>query len=302
MDGIIMLRQWNCERPDVLRGLKVAGFSGCLSHFALVGARKTLFDLGEGIASRLEPELFGRVDVFLSHVHDDHLLGLRGFALMRSVLHRDADHRPSVYVPETALESVAADLTFFASLSGFDWQAGIELVPITPGQIVPLGGAHYVEAFDADHLPGEASLGFRLIERRKRLQERWRHLESFEVAALRKSLPAEEVLEEFDVAEFVYSGDTPLCPALFAHRAKILWHEATFLDAAHRNLEAGRHAVLGDVIALAKEVEAESLVLTHVSRRYRDADVCAAIEAALISSGYDRPTFWLRGSFDLPVD
>jgi ribonuclease Z len=297
-----MLHHWNCERPDVLRGVKLAGFSGALSHFAYLGTRGVLFDLGEGVASRLEPELFGRVEVFLSHVHDDHLLGLRGFALMRSVLHRDPDHRPTVYVPEPALESVAADLTGFASLSGFDWHAGIELQTISTGQTVLLHNRHYVEVFDADHLPGGASLGFRLIERRKRLQERWRHLETFEVAMLRKRLPAEEVIEDFDVAEFVYSGDTPLCPAPFARGAKILWHEATFLDHAHRNLEAGRHAVLGDVVALAKEAEAESLVLTHVSRRYREADVCAAIEAALKATGYDRPTFWLRGSFDLPVD
>ncbi|HEV7283079.1 MAG TPA: hypothetical protein VGN57_22925 [Pirellulaceae bacterium] len=297
-----MLRHWNCERPEALRGVKLAGFSGALSHFAYVGTQGVLFDLGEGVASRLEPELFGRLSVFLSHVHDDHLLGLRGFALMRSVLHRDPDHRPTVYVPEPALESVAADLGAFASLSGFDWQAGIELQAISPGQTVLLHNRHYVEAFDADHLPGGASLGFRLIERRKRLQERWRHLETFEVAMLRKSLPAEEIVEDFDVAEFVYSGDTPLCPAPFAQGAKILWHEATFLDRAHRNLEMGRHAVLEDVIALAKEAEAESLVLTHISRRYREADVCAAIEAALKASGYDRPTFWLRGSFDLPVD
>lgn len=297
-----MLRHWNCERPGVLRGLKLAGFSGALSHFAYVGTRGVLFDLGEGVASRLEPELCGRVEVFLSHVHDDHLLGLRGFALIRSVLHRDPDHRPTVHVPERELDFVAADLTFFASLSGFDWQAGIELRPISPGQVTLLHGVHYVEAFDADHLPGGASLGFRLLERRKRLQERWRHLETFEVAMLRKTLPAEAVVEEFDVAEFVYSGDTPLCPAPFAQGARILWHEATFLDHAHRNLEAGRHAVLGDVIALAKEAEAESLVLTHVSRRYRDADVSAAIEAALSATGYDRPTFWLRGSFGLPVD
>jgi ribonuclease BN (tRNA processing enzyme) len=229
-------------------------------------------------------------------------LGLRGFALMRSVLHRDPDHRPTVHVPESALEDVVADLTGFASLSSFDWHAGIELRAISPGQTLLLHGVHYIDAFDADHLPGEASLGFRLFERRKRLQERWRHLETFEVASLRKRLPVEDVLEEFDVAEFVYSGDTPLCPAPFAHGAKILWHEATFLDPAHRNLEVGRHAVLADVIALAKEAEAESLVLTHVSRRYREADICDAIEGALKATGYDRPTFWLRGSFDLPVD
>lgn len=297
-----MLRLWNCERPDVLRAIKLAAFSGSLSHFALVSARKTLFDLGEGVASRLEPDLYGRLHVFLSHVHDDHLLGLRGFALLRSALGRDPDDRPAVNVPESELESVGADLSSFAAASGFDWRAGIELRPISPGQIVPLHGSHHVEAFDADHLPGRTSLGFRLIERRKRLQERWRGLETFEVAALRKRLPPEEVVEEFDVTEFVYSGDTPLCPAPFAQGAKILWHEATFLDADDRDLEHGRHAVLGDVVALAKEADAESLVLTHVSRRYRDGDICAAIEAALAASGYDRPTFWLRGSFDLPVD
>lgn len=297
-----MLRIWNCERPEALRQANLAGFSGALSHFVCLRPRKVLFDLGDGVATRLEPEIARLKHVFVSHAHDDHLLGLRGIAIARSVVAPGEAQRLVVHVPATDFAEIQSDLTSFARWSRFDWESAVELRPIFAERTVDVESHHRVEPFDADHLPGGASFGFRLIEKRKRLQSRWKGLESSELAALRQRVPDEEVHEPYDFVEFVYSGDTPRCPVSFALGARILWHEATFLVAEDRDLESGRHAVLEDVVRLAKECEAENLVLTHVSRRYRESAVCAAIGATLREVGYDRPTFWLRGSFDLPVD
>jgi ribonuclease Z len=79
-----------------------------------------------------------------------------------------------------------------------------------------------------------------------------------------------QIIEEVKGRKFVYTGDTAKCTSVIraAEDADILLHEATVteeeIDSRHGHSSARQAA------EVASEAGAERLVLTHISRRYRN--------------------------------
>lgn len=68
----------------------------------------------------------------------------------------------------------------------------------------------------------------------------------------------------------VFSGDTRPCHKLseFGKGAKLLIHEGTFEDDLQEEALAKKHCTVSEALGVAKEMEAEHVVLTHFSQRY----------------------------------
>lgn len=216
------------------------------------------FDAGRGAL-----ELTGCKNLFLSHGHLDHSLGVP-FVLSHRTLHRADATR--VFCPREVAPRLEALIEAASALEEKDYR--YRLTGLDPGDRIEVGPDLVIEAFRTSHVV--ASLGYHLVARKRRLAPAYRDRPGEELAALRRDgVEIEEVSEERRLS---YCGDTgpetfELEPALFTSRVLVV--ECTFLAPEHR--DKGRrfaHLHLDDLVALADRFANEHLVLHHLSRRY----------------------------------
>jgi ribonuclease Z len=231
------------------------------------------FDTGRGA-----PQLAGARDVFLSHGHLDHALGLPWVLSQRSLHQRSATR---VFCPAAIAEPLAALIAAAERLEQARYR--FELVPLTAGERVAVGRDLWVEAFATDHLV--PSLGYHLVRRKRRLAAGLAGLSGRELAAMRER--GAEVSESLDELWLSYCGDTgpavfDLAPALFTSR--ILMLECTFFgDEQSGKGDLYKHLHLDDIVGRAARFDNEAIVLHHLSRRHRPEDLLAEIERRLPS-------------------
>lgn len=225
------------------------------------------FDVGRGAL-----QLAGAADVFISHGHLDHVLGLP-FVLSQRSLHRLAHTR--VYCPAEAAEPLALLIAAAERLERASYT--YDLLPLAPGERVEVGRNLAVEAFAVDHVV--PTLGFHLWRSKRRLAAAWAGRSGAELVELRRQgVETSEVLEELQLS---YCADTgpgvfDLEPRLFA--ARVLMLECTFLGDEHRQKgERFKHLHIEDIVRRAAELGNEALVLHHLSRRHRVAELRAEV-------------------------
>lgn len=238
-----------------------------------------MFDCGEGTQRQMMRfgTGFGVHDIFFSHMHADHLLGLPGLLRTMGLQGRDEPMRLFCARGEAGIVGDAVRL-------------GVERVPfeidireLAPGETVTRQGYDIV-AFRTRH--GRHSLGYALVEhpRLGRFDpERARELgvpegplfgrlhrgESVEVDG-RIVTPELVVGEPRPGRRLVYTGDTRPTRATVEHArgADLLIHEATFgEDEADRARET-LHSTAREAATVARDAGVRRLVLTHLSSRY----------------------------------
>jgi ribonuclease Z len=244
------------------------------------GADKVLIDCGEGTQRQLIrsvglPDL---TEVFLTHLHTDHWLGLPG--MLKSFDLRDRTAPLTVFGPpgtEALLDTVQR--TVFGRL-----KYRFRVVDLEPDAIVEFDG-YEIHALRVRHR-GEA-YGYALIE-----DDRPGRFDA-ELAAklgvppgpdfgrLQRGETVNGVAPEQVVGEtrrgrkLVFSGDTSPCDMVrvAADGADVLVHEATFTsEERDRALETG-HTTARQAAELAAEAGVGLLALTHVSTRYAGGEI-----------------------------
>jgi ribonuclease Z len=242
------------------------------------GGERILFDCGEGTQRQLLYSV-GLVDldeVFISHFHADHFLGLPG--MLKSFSLRDRQTPLTVYGPP----GLAA---LFESLRPIVGRLPYELKLVELSQNEPLHRDGYVIApFAVEH--GIAAYGYVLVEddRPGRFDEstaralgvapgpdfgRLQRGES--VQGTSGEVRPEEVLgKKRRGRKLVLSGDSTPCEATraMAWQADLLVHEATFATAEADRAHRTGHSTAREAADLARSAQVELLALTHISPRY----------------------------------
>lgn len=265
------------SRPTVERGV---------SSLAVIREGETiLMDCGEGTQRQMMRYgiSFAFTDLFFTHTHSDHLLGLTG--LVRTLQLGGRTEPLRLFAPVGA----ARLLRQCISLGGERTTFPITITELEPGSSLKRG-EYRIDAFAVEH-HGGLSLGYAMIEEERRGRfdpdlarsmgipegPLWGRIHRGETITLddgRSIDPRMLVGERRRGRRVVITGDTRPCDATIEHArdADLLIHEATFADdEAPRALETG-HSTAREAAGVASRAGARRLVLTHISARYsRDA-------------------------------
>jgi len=243
------------------------------------GGDRLLFDCGEGTQRQLVSSigLSDFSDVFLTHFHADHWLGLPG--MLKTLDLRERSAPLTVYGPRGLRELLGSLRRVYGNT-----RYELDLVELAPGDTVRRGD-YAVVPFAVNHR-GPA-LGYALVEDQRPGRFDVARAEALGVrpgpdfGRLQNGEAVDGVSPE-DVLgtarpgrKVVISGDTEPCPslALAAEQADLLVSDATFLsEDADRARETG-HSTARGAAELAVEAKVRLLALTHLSIRYPASSV-----------------------------
>jgi ribonuclease Z len=217
-------------------------------------------------------------EIFFTHYHADHILGLTG--LLRTMGLQDREAPILLYGPKGAQRVLGAAIALGVERNKFP----IEILEIKPGDRLARD-AYDIVVFETEHRAD--TVGYALAEHTRlgrfnpdRAREMgipegplWGQLHKGKPVMLedgRTIAPAELVGSPRPGRVLVYTGDTrPHLAVIQAARgADLLIHEATFGgDESERARETG-HSTAAEAARVALEAGARRLVLTHISSRY----------------------------------
>jgi ribonuclease Z len=243
------------------------------------GGDRILFDCGEGTQRQLLQSvgLADIDDVFLTHLHLDHWLGLPG--MVKSFELRDRDRPLTVYGPPGTRAAIEG-LRFVLGRVRF----GLRVVELDRFEEVERDG-YTIGTIPVRHRT--VGYGYALVE-----PDRPGRFDA-ELAAAKGVTPGPDFgrLQRGEIVNgvapeevmgpprpgrrIVLSGDTAPCDAirLAAAGADLLVHEATFTDEELDRAQDTLHSTARQAAEVAAEADVRLLALTHLSPRYGGAEI-----------------------------
>jgi ribonuclease Z len=244
------------------------------------GGEKLLFDCAEGTQRQLLRSDVGLVDleeIFVTHFHADHYLGLPG--ILKTFALRGREAPITLYGPAGLRELLSTLRRIFGRLT-----YPVEAVELDPGESLARDG-YRLEAFAVHH--GVPALGYALVETERPGRfdvdvadklgvpngpARGR-LQAGEPVTLddgRTVAPDDVLGPPRPGRKVVLTGDTAPASSVVdaATAADLLVHEATFLADERERARETLHSTAGEAALAAREARVRMLALTHVSTRY----------------------------------
>ncbi len=248
------------------------------------GGERLLFDCAEGTQRQLLRSNVGLVElreIFLTHFHADHYLGLPG--MLKTFSLRGRELPLTVYGPPGLSDLFGGLRRIFGRL-GYP----LELQELQAGESLERDG-YRLETFAVDH--GMSSLGYAVVEHVRPGRFDVETADALGVpdgparGALQRGEPVDvgdRTVKPEDVLgppregrKVVLTGDTAPSPRVIevAHAADLLVHEATFCEDERDRARETLHSTAAQAAEVARLADVSMLALTHLSTRYSGGDV-----------------------------
>jgi len=245
------------------------------------GGERLLFDCAEGTQRQLQRSTVGLPDleeIFLTHFHADHFLGLPG--MLKTFALRGRDDVPLTVYGPAGLEDLFARLKPFLGRLPYR----LSLVELGAGEQLERG-EYRIDTFALDH--GVSAIGYALVEHERPGRFDVDAADALHVPPGRERgilqggepitladgsvVTPDEVLGPARAGrKVVLAGDTAPSPTVVqaAHEADVLVHEATFGVEESERARETLHSTAKDAAEVARLAAVRLLALTHLSTRY----------------------------------
>jgi ribonuclease Z len=289
----------SASAPSAHRGLS--------AQVVIHDEHRFLIDCGEGTQRQIMQSGLGfkRLNrILITHGHLDHILGLAG--LVSTFTRWEAIEGIEIFGGSWALERIH-DLLYGVVLRGARSPIEIQFHHIQAGTIIEEGD-FTVSAFPVYHR-GPDCFGYLFAEKSRRpfLPERaealnippgpWRRrLVEGQVVSLpdgRQIHPDQVLGPERSGTRLVHVGDVGRTDELteICHQVDALVIESTYLEEEAQMAQDFAHLTARQAACLAKQAGVKHLILTHLSRRYRERDVYAEAQSvfpgAIVARDFD---------------
>jgi len=245
-----------------------------------------LFDCGEGTQLQLQQVKLSPqkiTQIFISHLHGDHVLGLPG--LLSTMAMQKRANPLSVFGPTGIKEFIETSLNLTQAQIKF----GLNVREVEKG-IITRHEEFKVECLPAKHIVPTLTFVIRMADIPGRFHPAKADKLGVFPHSLRKELvkgqvvitpegrrvtPAEVMGPSRPGAIIVYTGDTAPNPdlATYVKKVDLLIHDATFAEMHKDKAAEFLHSTAQQAAQTAVQIEAKQLALVHISPRYASSEI-----------------------------
>ncbi len=242
-----------------------------------------LFDCGEGAQRQLlyaGLNLMKIDNVFITHWHGDHSLGLAGLMDTMGFCERKSSF--NLYAPEIKRAEKSLGLSY--PISSF--KVLTHNVPSKGGQIKTLLETERFRIVSIPVKHSVPSVSYAFIEKdticvdlkkakKLGLPEKgdvYKKLKQGEtILKGEKHITLKDISKTVEGKKVVYSGDTEVCGNLkkLINGADLLIQDCTYFEDKPAR-KPYKHAAFPEIVEMAKGAEVKKIILTHISRKYQD--------------------------------
>ena len=236
------------------------------------------FDIGKA-----PDQVISIKNVLLTHGHMDHAAGIAYYLSHRNFCGQSPG---TIIAPANLLNPIRQIIDAWSRLDGSKVPAN--LVGVKPGDQFQIKPNLFARAFPTKHSRG--SVGYTVIEKRKKIKPEYAGLTSPQIVELKKQ--GIEIDYPLEIPIVTYLGDTSyvdFSQLKYIAESKILIAECTFYQTEHTDrAEAGSHMHINEFAEMTEKLQNQHIIITHTTQRTPMHLIRKTLKQVLSPEKYDR--------------
>jgi ribonuclease Z len=262
-----------------IEGLEIMGYSVAGEETVVAMPQLDVcFDIGKA-----PNQIISINNILLTHGHMDHAAGIAYYLSHRNFCGQSPG---TILAPENLLGPMREIIDAWSRLDGNKIPAN--LVGVKAGDEYQIKPNLFARVFPTKHSRG--SVGYSIIEKRKKLKPEYSQLTGPQIVELKKQ--GVEIDYPLEIAIVTYLGDTQyvdFSQLKYIVESKILIAECTFYTQEHvERAEAGRHMHINEFAMLLEKLRNEHIVITHTTQRTSMRDIRKILRQTLSEEKYSK--------------
>ena len=273
----------------IIDGLEIIGYSIAGEETVVAMPQfDVCFDIGKA-----PDQIIPINHILLTHGHMDHSAGFSYY-----LSHRNFCGLPpgTILVPENLIAPMRDIIEGWNRLDGNALPAN--LVGVKPGDEFKIKPNLFARVFPTKHSRG--SVGYSIIEKRKKLKTEFAGLSGPQIVELKKK--GVEIDSPLEIPIVTYLGDTQyvdFSQLNYITESKILIAECTFYIDEHADrAQAGRHMHIDEFVQLITRLNNQHVVVTHTTQRTPMREIRRILKDQIPADKYDRIILMMDRSRD----
>lgn len=241
-----------------LDDLEIIGYSVAAEEtVAAMPQLDVCFDIGKA-----PDQVISVNNVLLTHGHIDHCAGIAYYLSHRNF---NGQKPGTVFAPKNMINPIRQILDAWAQLDGTAIPAN--LVGVKIGDEYQIKPNLFARVFPTKHSKG--SVGYTIIEKRKKLKTEYAQLTGPQIVELKKQKVTIDYPVEIPIV--TYLGDTQCAQFWqldYVANSRILITECTFYEDEHiERADVGRHMHVRELAKFMRQANNEYVIITHITHR-----------------------------------